>query len=161
MFYFLLVLGGGFILLGLKKRKEERHPDLMQLVTVGTDTQDKLVGSSGLNELNKRMDQLQKLVFESLLVKEELKSAENMEVFEGKAQGFEDQTIAPEQMEKPAPIVELKEVILSQTKPIPENIKAMMEYESKGLSVQEIANQTHMNKGEVLLLQNLAKHYVK
>lgn len=161
MFYFLLLMGGGFILLGLKKRKMEGNPDRMQFVTVGADEQDKPVDSSGLNELNNRIDQLQKLVFESLLVKEESRLGENRKVLEEKALSFDVTISEPEHFEKPVDVVDLKEVLLPETKQIPENIKAILEYENKGLSVQEIANQTHMNKGEVLLLQNLAKHYAK
>jgi len=161
MFYFLLLLGGGFILLGLKKRQKERNPDHMEFLTVDADKQHKPVDSSGLDELNNRIDQLQKLLFESLLVKEENRLGENRKVLEEKALSFGDQTSEPEQVEKSVVIEDYKEVIMANTKPMPENIKAMLEYESKGLSVQEIANQTHMNKGEVLLLQNLAKHYAK
>jgi len=139
MFYFLLILGGGFILIGLQKRKKERNPDSLQFMTLGADIEDKPVDSSGLHELNDRIDQLQKLVFESLLVKEENKSAENELIFEEKVQGFKDEILKSEQMEKPVETLEHKEVILSKTKLIPDNIKAMLEYESKGLSVQEIA----------------------
>ena len=46
-------------------------------------------------------------------------------------------------------------------KPVPDNIRAVMEYEEQGLSVQEIAKITRMKKGEVLLLRNLSKHYKK
>lgn len=161
MFYFLLLLGGGFILLGLKKRKMERNPDRMQFVTVGADEQDKPVDSSGLNELNNRIDQLQKLVFESLLLKEENRLGDNRKVLEEKALSFDVTISEPEPFDKNVDVLNCKEVLLPETKPIPENIKAILEYENKGLSVQEIANQTHMNKGEVLLLQNLAKHYAK
>lgn len=161
MFYFLLLMGGGFILLGLKKRQKERNPDRMEFLTVDADKPHKPVDSSGLDELNKRIDHLQKLLFESLLVKEENRLGENRKVWEEKALSFEDQISEPERSEKPVVIEDYKEVIMPNTKPMPENIKAILEYESKGLSVQEIANQTHMNKGEVLLLQNLAKHYAK
>lgn len=49
----------------------------------------------------------------------------------------------------------------SKKKPMPDNIRKVMDYEKEGLSIQEIANITRMNKGEVLLLRNLSKHYRK
>ncbi|MGB4589236.1 MAG: hypothetical protein WBI17_08400 [Clostridiaceae bacterium] len=160
MFYFNLLLGGGLILLGLKKRKNERIPE-MKLVRKEAIEQEKLIDTSGINELNLRIDQLQKLVFESLLVKEENRRNESSDIFIEKAQEVEQPISEPKLVEMPDEVIVSKEALLPITKPIPENIKAMLDYESKGLSVQEIASQTHMNKGEVLLLQNLAKHYAK
>jgi len=49
----------------------------------------------------------------------------------------------------------------SKKKPMPDHIRKVMDYEKEGLSIQEIANITRMNKGEVLLLRNLSKHYRK
>jgi len=49
----------------------------------------------------------------------------------------------------------------SKKKPMPDNIRKVMDYEEEGLSIQQIANVTRMNKGEVLLLRNLSKHYRK
>lgn len=161
MFYFSLLLGGGLILLGLQKRKAERNPDQTQSKEMSMDKQDKLVDSSGFYELNDRIDQLQKLVFESLMAKEENRLSEKTEIFEEKASGIEDEIAKPEHDDKPLDIVSNKEVEAPETMMMPENIKAILEYENQGLSIQEIAKQTHMNKGEVLLLQNLAKHYAK
>ncbi len=161
MFYFLILLGGGLILLGLQIRKTEKNHDQVQFKEIGPDEQAKPVDSSGLHELNDRIDQLQKLVFESLMAKEENRVAEKTEIFEEKASGIEEKTLKPEHDDKPLEMVSDKEVEVPEAMPIPENIKAILEYENQGLSVQEIAKQTHMNKGEVLLLQNLAKHYAK
>lgn len=49
----------------------------------------------------------------------------------------------------------------SKKKPMPDNIRKVMDYEDEGLSIQQIANVTRMSKGEVLLLRNLSKHYRK
>ncbi|HCW74033.1 MAG TPA: hypothetical protein DHM90_09840 [Clostridiaceae bacterium] len=54
-----------------------------------------------------------------------------------------------------------EEANVPEKKPVPDNIRAVMEYEEQGLSVQEIAKITRMKKGEVLLLRNLSKHYKK
>ena len=161
MFYFLVLLGGGFIFLGLQKRKKELNLKNMPLETRVADERDQPVDASGFRELNDRIDQLQRLVFESLMAKEEHKLGEKTEIFEEKATRLEEKIPIPEEVKKPLYGRNKKEVKLPETKPIPENVKAILEYEKQGLSVQEIANQTHMDKGEVLLLQNLAKHYAK
>lgn len=44
-------------------------------------------------------------------------------------------------------------------KVMPPHIRAVVEYEKEGKSLSEIATLTKMNKGEVLLLKNLSKHY--
>lgn len=161
MFYFLVLLGGGLILFGLQIRKKEKSHGGLPLKAMGAVEVNKPVDSSGLHELNDRIDQLQKLVFESLMAKEEHRLRDNMEIFEDKVKSIDEEMEEAEQFEKPVENRNNKEVKLPKIKPIPENIKAILEYENQGLSVQEIANQTHMNKGEVLLLQNLAKHYAK
>lgn len=53
---------------------------------------------------------------------------------------------------------DVDEIILTK-KIMPPHIRAVVEYEKEGRSVSEIANLTKMNKGEVLLLKNLSKHY--
>ena len=63
-------------------------------------------------------------------------------------------------LEKTAEKGEAKD-LESKKKPMPDHIRKVMEYEKEGLSIQEIANITRMNKGEVLLLRNLSKHYRK
>ncbi|HSP47131.1 MAG TPA: hypothetical protein VLN47_03535, partial [Clostridiaceae bacterium] len=52
-------------------------------------------------------------------------------------------------------------VEIRRRKPMPDNIRAIADYEKQGLSVQEIVNVTRMKKGEVLLLKNLSKHYTR
>ncbi|HSL86979.1 MAG TPA: hypothetical protein VK861_08605, partial [Bacteroidales bacterium] len=57
--------------------------------------------------------------------------------------------------------VEVPEEESLPEKSIPDNIRAFMEYEDQGMTVQQIASITRRNKGEVLLLKNLSKHYRK
>jgi hypothetical protein len=137
MFNFLFALGSGLILLGIvNKRKQlpEEQPEV-QVSQPAAKTFES-------EELMNRMEQLEQLVFQSLLRKEEVKAEETAE------QAPEPKAAAPE--EPPAP-----------KRPMPDNVREILEYENQGLSIQEIANITRMNKGEVLLLKNLSKHYSK
>lgn len=44
---------------------------------------------------------------------------------------------------------------------MPDNVRIIMEYARQGLGIQEISKITGMHKGEVLLLKNLSKYYLK
>lgn len=46
-------------------------------------------------------------------------------------------------------------------KNMPDNIKLILDYEKRGLDIQQIVKKTGMNKGEVLLLKDLSKNYLK
>lgn len=92
---------------------------------------DELDDDSVSVELMDRLEQLEQMIFESFLNEEEKKAAE------------------------------LIKKTSTECKPMPDSIRTIVEYERRGFSVQEIVNITKMNKGEVLLLKNLSKHYLK
>lgn len=130
MFYFLMLFGAGSILLGMHNRRySQAEEPAAEVPTV-----------DGMEELKARMEQMEQLVFQSLVKQEEHK-ADTAEAGEEAAPVSEEPTAA--------------------RKPMPDNIRAILDYESQGLSVQEISNIRRMNKGEVLLLKNLSKHYSK
>jgi hypothetical protein len=137
MFNFLFALGSGLILLGIVNKRKQL-PDEQPEVQVSHPA----AKTFESEELMNRMEQLEQLVFQSLLRQEEAKAEEPAEqVPEKKA----ETTVEP----------------AAPRKPMPDNVRAILEYENQGLSIQEIANITRMNKGEVLLLKNLSKHYSK
>lgn len=137
MFNFLFALGSGLILLGIVNKRKQL-PDEQPEVQVSHPA----AKTFESEELMNRMEQLEQLVFQSLLRQEEAKTDEPAE------QVPEQKAATPEQ---PA----------ASRKPMPDNVREILEYENQGLSIQEIANITRMNKGEVLLLKNLSKHYSK
>lgn len=137
-----------------------------------------------ITDLSDRMSEMEKSLFENLLKwqmeKEELLGkigTEKASFVESKIR-IQDKKVEKENIEK----LEVKEKksekavaedneeiaetdvsssLESKKKPMPDNIRKVMDYEKEGLSIQEIANITRMNKGEVLLLRNLSKHYRK
>lgn len=179
MFYFLVTLGSGLILLGLLLRKREiiiDETDHALSATLsdayarrGMDYENTELAS----DLNDRMEELEKTLFEQLLKwqvekealieKLEVKIPERMEDHQDSAHAHEiSKTVEGITAEEPAAHKNTPgENELPLMKPVPDNIRAVMEYEEQGLSVQEIAKVTRMKKGEVLLLRNLSKHYKK
>jgi hypothetical protein len=141
MFYKLMLLGSVLVMLGLVNRRIQRtaapSQDLVQ-AEAGTSA-----GSSALDEMNGRLERLENLLFQSLVSREEMKAEASEEAGEAAAP---EKPASPEEQ----PI---------KKQPMPDSVKAVLEYESQGLSLQEIANITRMDKGEVLLLKNLSKHY--
>lgn len=137
MFNFLFTLGSGLILLGIVNKRKQL-PDEQPEVQVSHPA----ANTFESEELMNRMEQLEQMVFQSLLRLEEAKTDEPAE------QVPEQKAETPEEPAAPR-------------KPMPDNVRAILEYENQGLSIQEIANITRMNKGEVLLLKNLSKHYSK
>lgn len=141
MFYKLMLLGSVLVMLGLVNRRIQRtaapSQDLVQ-ADAGT-----AASSSALDEMNGRLERLENLLFQSLVSREEMKAEASDEAGEAAAP------------EKPASPEEQQ----IKKQPMPDSVKAVLEYESQGLSLQEIANITRMDKGEVLLLKNLSKHY--
>ena len=127
MFYILILFGAALILLGIYIRKNQREAEPGRPV----------FESYGMEEMKNRMEQLEQLLFESLVKQEAIK--------------MED----CEEHKEPA----VPEEAASARKPMPDSMRTVVEYEKEGLNVQEIANLTRMNKGEVLLLKNLSKHY--
>ncbi len=141
-------------------------------------------------DLTDRMSEMEKSLFEHLLKwqveKEELLGqirTENPSSIEVKSR-VQEKKIEKEKKESREEIIDQEEIIEtaeilektkmeeitekdeaadleSKKKPMPDNIRKVMDYEEEGLSIQQIANVTRMNKGEVLLLRNLSKHYRK
>jgi hypothetical protein len=144
MFYVLILLGFGFILLGTYIRKKQTTDEHFQPVNAVNVAVSKDYNQApeiySMEELENRVEQLEQLLFQSLVKQEENKSDGIVE--------NEEEVSLPED----APPVR---------QPMPDNIKAIIDYENEGLSLQEIVNITRMNKGEVLLLKNLSKHYSK
>lgn len=198
MFYFLILIGSALILFGMYSRKKQQaagHEPVPQAVTKKVD--EDALGPAGFKALSIRMDQVEKLVFQSLMVQEGRKAVIRKE--SGGIDAEADETVSdPESEEsiedephsvrtaypatevtasaaqtKPARNERLSEKAVSalvgtkpeeetpRKKPMPDNIRAIVDYEKQGLSVQEIVNITRMKKGEVLLLKNLSKHYFK
>ena len=192
MFYFLLILGTGLILLGLQLRKRETFVDAADRALSATLSD--VHARRGMDyentelatDLTDRMEELEKTLFEQLLKwqvekedliqKLEVQDTENAE--ENAASKRTAEIPVTEEMENTEEDIRteikassVKEVVEAETvheeeqmpgkKPVPDNIRAVMEYEEQGLSVQEIAKITRMKKGEVLLLRNLSKHYKK
>jgi len=135
MFYILMLTGSGLILLGLNNRRIQKR----FLPSAGFAAAEPVPASVSfdLEELEGRMEQLERLMFQSMVNREEEKAEAASEPVEAAAAG---EPQVPKQ-------------------PMPDNVRAVLDYESQGLSLQEIANITRMNKGEVLLLKNLSKHY--
>jgi len=127
MFYILILFGAALILLGIYIGKNQTAAEPGQPI----------IETCGMEEMKNRMEQMEQLLFESLLKQEEIR----MEDFE--------------EHEEPA----VQEEAPAVRKPMPDNMRTVVEYEKEGLNTQEIANLTRMNKGEVLLLKNLSKHY--
>jgi hypothetical protein len=144
MFYVLILLGLGFILLGTyirKKRTKDEHFQPANAVNAAISKDyNQATEIYNMEELENRVEQLEQLLFQSLVKQEENKSNGIVE--------NEEEVSLPEEA-PPA------------RQPMPDNIKAIIDYENEGLSLQEIVNITRMNKGEVLLLKNLSKHYSK
>lgn len=141
-------------------------------------------------DLTDRMSEMEKSLFEHLLKwqmeKEELLGqirTENSSSIEVKSRVQEkkaekEKKVSREEIIDQEEIIEIAEItekadmeatteedeaadLESKKKPMPDNIRKVMDYEEEGLSIQQIANVTRMNKGEVLLLRNLSKHYRK
>ncbi len=198
MFYFLLILGSGLILLGLMLRKRETAVDSADRALSATlrDVHERrrmdYENTELATDLTDRMEELEKTLFEQLLkwqVEKEdliqklevqgteivledspLTSTAELPVTEKMENTEEDivTEVNTESEEKATSEVKAlpeekyeEEANVPEKKPVPDNIRAVMEYEEQGLSVQEIAKITRMKKGEVLLLQNLSKHYRK
>lgn len=136
MFNFLFALGSGLILLGIVNKRKQLSEEQPEVQVSHPDAK-----TFESEELMNRMEQLEQLVFQSLLRQEEAKEEPAEQVPEQKAAAPEEPAVS--------------------RKPMPDNVREILEYENQGLSVQEIANITRMNKGEVLLLKNLSKHYSK
>jgi len=192
MFYFLLILGSGLILLGLMLRKRETAVDAAGRALSATLSD--VHARRGMDyentelatDLTDRMEELEKTLFEQLLKwqvekedliqKLEVQGTENVQEDSTSIRTAElpvtekmENTEKDIRTEEKAPSVNLavvaeavqEEEQMPGKKPVPDNIRAVMEYEEQGLSVQEIAKITRMKKGEVLLLRNLSKHYKK
>lgn len=100
--------------------------------------------------LRKRMEDLEGTLFKSLLSWQEEKKVllENLEGLQHKTKDLEQK----ESHLRGGGSLPLK-------KEMPPHIRAVVNYEREGRSLEEIVVLTKMNKGEVLLLQNLSKHY--
>lgn len=108
-------------------------------------------------DLRHRMEELEGTVFESIM-NWQMERKGFLERLEGETPTAveEDVPVVTEVSETPEDSLKAPE-----KKPMPDNIRAVVDYEDQGLSVQEIANITRMKKGEVLLLRSLSKHYTK
>lgn len=198
MFYFLILTGSGLIFFGMYSRKRHQAAGEKPVPqAVKQKVQEDVSVPADLEALSIRMDQVEKLVFQSLIVHEGRKAVirkENDEIdeeTEDTASGHESEEITAEETHSIRTGYSSLEVIESadrtepalteglpemnvialegrkpgeaapKKKPMPDNIRAIVDYERQGLSVQEIVNVTRMKKGEVLLLKNLSKHYLK
>lgn len=192
MFYFLLILGSGLIIIGLQQRKRQMPVDAEERAL--TEALSDVYARRGMDyentelaaDLNDRMEELEKTLFEQLmkwqLEKEELiqkLEVQDTETLQDMSTSVPDDIIPVtdtkenerEQIEPQKTDPETKrdllveptssEEVSLEKKPVPDNIRSVMDYEDEGLSVEEIAKITRMKKGEVLLLKNLSKHYRK
>jgi len=177
MFYFLLIAGAGLISFGLHLRRNELSLDLSISEDMVFNGQEKEVrgqdsldmpGKELMEDLRHRMEELEGTLFENLM-KWELERKELLERLEKEPAAAVLQEEPAEIMTQAAELTEVMEAAvipgpsgnMPERKPMPDNIKAIVEYEEEGLTVQEIANITRMKKGEVLLLRSLSKHYTK
>ncbi|MBO1265384.1 hypothetical protein J3A84_10110 [Proteiniclasticum sp. SCR006] len=178
MFYFLLFTGTALILYGFMGIRRERNQS-MQLFLKLQDAIDEPASreesvekdQEKIRDLTDRMAEMEKSLFDHLL-KWQMEKKELLEKMDtGNAvmekpsteadysdfTGIEEKMVLVESIEEPVE----EEAELAKKKPMPENIRKILDYEEEGLSVQQIANVTRMKKGEVLLLKNLSKHYRK
>ncbi|MFH5834835.1 hypothetical protein ACHAL6_02005 [Proteiniclasticum sp. C24MP] len=178
MFYFLLFTGTALILYGImgiiKERDLGRQP-FLQVEHTSEDAVSRVrtreEDQESVRDLTDRMAEMEKSLFDHLL-KWQMEKKELLEKMETGSASTEKQStedvssdlIMEEVRKVPDEILEEKieeQEEPSKKKPMPENIRRVLDYEEEGLSVQEIANITRMKKGEVLLLRNLSKHYRK
>jgi hypothetical protein len=138
-FYILVLLGSACILLGFSNRRIQKQYGLPEGFAAAEPVP--VPESIDTAELKSRVEQLEKLVFQNLVIREEEKAETAAEA------------------EEPAVHEEAAAHEEAQRQPMPDSVRAVLDYESQGLSLHEIANITRMNKGEVLLLKNLSKHY--
>lgn len=192
MFYFLIVTGSAFVLFGLYSRKRQQAEGLEPVLQAAKpETQEEASRDAGIEALRIRMDQIEKLIFQSLMVQEGRKSDVRQGIMESRDREQEqlsvegvimrieegDTSSEPVITAGKSPAVpaheegfttmdsgileQVEPVEIRKRKPMPDNIRAIADYEMQGLSVQEIVNVTKMKKGEVLLLKNLSKHYTR
>ena len=170
MFYFLLIVGAGLMSFGLHIRKneatsaifleEEQFFNPVHKETPAVESMS-MPENEMLLDLRHRMEELEGTLFESLM-NWQMERKGLLERLEGKtlyALEEEDVTAVAEETE----VTDIPDASVKtpEKKPMPDNIRTVVDYEDQGLSVQEIANITRMKKGEVLLLRSLSKHYTK
>jgi len=178
MFYFLLCTGTALILYGIMGIRRERNHSMQPFLKL-EDAPDEPAprGESvekdqeTIRDLTDRMAEMEKSLFDHLL-KWQMEKKELLEKMETGTAVLEKSSLQSEpsdfngEEEKRVPDESVSEQVeeeaeLAKKKPMPENIRKVLDYEEEGLSVQQIANVTRMKKGEVLLLKNLSKHYRK
>ncbi len=116
--------------------------------------------------LRKRVEDLEGTLFQNLLSWQEEKEklldrvASVQEENVIKLNEFKEKlALAHQQDQEVRQLREPLEKKVLMKKEMPPHIRAVVDYEKEGKTVQEIAALTKMNKGEVLLLRSLSKHY--
>jgi len=141
------------IIADLTDRMSEMEKSLFEHLLKWQMEKEELLGKIRTEKVStgevKTRSQEKKVVKEAIIKIEEIKDKE------------ENKVIAEKRDIEKAAEKEEAEDLESKKKPMPDNIRKVMDYEEEGLSIQQIANVTRMNKGEVLLLRNLSKHYRK
>ena len=92
--------------------------------------------------LEQRLEAIEAILFESMMTESQKAPEET----------FEPKVISDEKYKAESENIK---------KNMPDNIKLILDYEKRGLDIQQIVKKTGMNKGEVLLLKDLSKNYLK
>lgn len=157
MFYFTMGLGVLLVILGLLKRNLEVEDRLLGKESFVpkplVESKEPFIGSSmeeDFMDLEDRLETLEKTLFDQLMSWEEEKQALLLQLTgdQGSLATEEEQILE-----------EIEVAPVKEKRPMPDHIRAILVYEREGLSVEEIAKKAGINKGEVLLLKNLSKHY--
>ncbi len=160
MLYFLLFISAALILNGVVGLQKERDWERQQFFAepisdvMPSAKSFKEEDEEIIKDLTDRMAEMERSLFDHLL-KWQMEKEELLEKMSREPGPMVEAIVEVEKED------EVVEVIEPKRKPMPDHIRKVMEYEKEGLSIQEIANVTKMNKGEVLLLRNLSKHYEK
>lgn len=157
MFYFTMGLGVLLVILGLLKRNQEVEARLLGKDSFYpkplAESKEPSIGSiqeEDFMDLEDRMETLEKTLFDQLMSWEEEKQMLLQQL-------DRDKVNTEEKEEQRLEEVEVEPV--KEKKPMPDHIRVILDYEREGFSVEEIAKKAGINKGEVLLLKNLSKHY--
>lgn len=125
MFYFLTILGIWLIVLGISNEKD----DLKSLFKQSNENMD----LNRFNQLDKRIEEIEKIIFFSNDFEVYLKEQENIEDYNTPASSVYNNSS--------------------------DKYALIEKYEEEGHSLDEICSLLDMKKGEVILLKNLHKNY--
>ncbi len=181
MIYYISIMAAGLFIYGLTaKKKGTLHMSQEESDPMGVKDEDVLILNPLDHEklmeeifdqeefllLRKRMEDLEGTLFKNILSWQEEKERllERVELVQAdhvlKMNEFKEKLDRDHENElKNQRNGESQEKKVLVKKEMPPHIRAVVDYEKEGKSLQEIAVLTKMNKGEVLLLRNLSKHY--